>query len=95
MALFTCTSVMAGRFMHTIFCSLNLFFDTSFGLIAALGYHLQVNMLRRRDAEQGRINFVDIASPEYSAANNADISYEQVAARGYGAYMLTAAALCV
>ena len=35
-------------------------------------------MLRRRDAEQGRIDFVDIASPDYSPHDNAGITYEQV-----------------
>ena len=44
-------------------------------------------MLKRRDAEQGRIAFVDIAAPDYSAANNADISYEQVDTRGCEVYM--------
>ena len=38
----------------------------------------EVNMLRRRDAEQGRIDFVDIASPDYSPRDNAGITYEQV-----------------
>ena len=38
----------------------------------------EVNMLRRRDAQQGRIKFVDIASPDYSPSENAGISYEQV-----------------
>jgi hypothetical protein len=88
------TSMLARRFMHTTFpawCVLN----SSFCSTAALGCCLQVNMLRRRDAEQGRISFVDIASPEYSAADNADVSYEQVATRGFGTYMLAATAFCV
>ena len=69
--------------MHTTFRSLGLCVDSSVSLTAALKCCLQVNMLRRRDAEQGRIAFVDISAPDYSAANNADISYEQVDTRGY------------
>ena len=38
----------------------------------------EVNMLRRRDAGIGRIQFVDIASPDYHASANAGISFEQV-----------------
>ncbi len=38
----------------------------------------EVNMLRRRDAGIGRIEFVDIASPDYDASANAGISFEQV-----------------
>lgn len=37
----------------------------------------EVNMLKRRDADAGRIAFVDIASSEYQAAENAGISYEK------------------
>lgn len=40
--------------------------------------HVQVNMLKRRDAEHGRISFVDIAVPDYNPEENAGISYEQV-----------------
>lgn len=36
----------------------------------------EVDMLRRRDAGQGRICFVDVAAPDYSPADNADISFE-------------------
>ena len=35
-------------------------------------------MLRKRDKDQNKIRFVDICSPEYSADDNAGISYEQV-----------------
>lgn len=35
-------------------------------------------MLQRRDKNHGRIAFVDIASPEYEPAQNADISFEEV-----------------
>lgn len=38
----------------------------------------EVNMLRKRDKDQNKIGFVDISSPEYSANDNAGISYEQV-----------------
>ena len=38
----------------------------------------EVNMLRRRDADVGKIQFVDIASPDYDASANAGISFEQV-----------------
>lgn len=38
----------------------------------------EVNMLRRRDKEAGKIDFVDISSPQYDPAANANISYEQV-----------------
>lgn len=41
---------------------------------------LQVNMLKRRDADQGHIAFVDIAAPDYDPADNAGISFEQVGA---------------
>lgn len=37
----------------------------------------EVNMLKRRDAERGSIKFVDIAAPDYSPADNANISFEQ------------------
>jgi predicted DCC family thiol-disulfide oxidoreductase YuxK len=36
----------------------------------------EVNMLRRRDAANGRIKFVDIADPAYSPADNAGIDYQ-------------------
>lgn len=36
-------------------------------------------MLKRRDAERGSIRFVDIAAPDYSPADNSNISFEQVA----------------
>lgn len=72
-----------GQQVHACtFWSLGLCVDSSVSLTAALKCCLQVNMLRRRDAEQGRIAFVDISAPDYSAANNADISYEQVDTRG-------------
>ncbi len=32
----------------------------------------------KRDAGRGRIDFVDIAAPEYTAADNYGISYQQV-----------------
>lgn len=38
----------------------------------------EVNMLRNRDKGIGKIDFVDISSPEYSAKDNSNISYEQV-----------------
>lgn len=38
----------------------------------------EVNMLRKRDKDQNKIGFVDISSPEYSARDNAGISYEEV-----------------
>lgn len=38
----------------------------------------EVNMLRGRDKDIGKIDFVDISSPDYAPDNNADISYEQV-----------------
>merc|ERR1712087_664926 len=37
----------------------------------------EVNMLRRKDAEKNLIDFVDIASPEYSPADNQNISFEE------------------
>ena len=36
-------------------------------------------MLRRRDAGVNKIEFIDIDAPEYDPAQNAGISYEQVA----------------
>ena len=36
----------------------------------------EVNMLRRRDASNGRIKFVDIADPSYDPADNAGIDYQ-------------------
>lgn len=41
----------------------------------------EVNMLKRRDEGVGKIAFVDIDSPDYDAAKNAGISYEQVNSR--------------
>ena len=38
----------------------------------------EVNMLKRRDAGNDRIAFVDIASPSYSPQDNAGISFEEV-----------------
>lgn len=38
----------------------------------------EVNMLRKRDRDQNKIGFVDISSAEYSADDNAGITYEQV-----------------
>lgn len=38
----------------------------------------EVNMLRGRDEGVGKIDFVDISSPEYSPDDNASISYEEV-----------------
>ena len=67
---------------------LGWYLNISFSLTTVSSHHTQVNMLRRRDAEQGRIAFVDISSPDYSAEQNADISYEQVDTRGCEAYML-------
>lgn len=37
----------------------------------------EVDMLRSRDAGKGNIAFVDIASPEYNPADNADITFQQ------------------
>ena len=37
----------------------------------------EVNMLRRRDDGVGKVEFVDIASPDYDPAANAGISFEQ------------------
>lgn len=37
----------------------------------------EVNMLRRRDAAQNRIDFVDIASPDYDPSANSGITFEQ------------------
>jgi hypothetical protein len=42
----------------------------------------EVDFLRRRDT--GKIDFVDIAAPGYSAADNYGISYEQVGRAGHG-----------
>ena len=41
----------------------------------------EVNVLRRRDRGQGRIDFVDIASPDYDPSAHADISFEQAMGR--------------
>lgn len=38
----------------------------------------EVGFLKSRDAGKGRIDFVDIAAPSYSPADNAGITYEQV-----------------
>ena len=38
----------------------------------------EVNMLRRRDAENGKIEFVDVASPDYDPSAHAGISFKQV-----------------
>lgn len=38
----------------------------------------EVNFLRRKDAGRGRIDFVDIASDDYSPAQNAGLSFETV-----------------
>lgn len=38
----------------------------------------EVNMLQKRDKDQNKIGFVDISSAEYSAKDNAGITYEQV-----------------
>ena len=38
----------------------------------------EVNMLRKRDAGVNKIAFVDIDTPDYTPAQNAGISYEQV-----------------
>lgn len=35
----------------------------------------EVTILKRRDAARGKIDFVDISAPDYSAADNAGISY--------------------
>ncbi len=37
----------------------------------------EVSMLRRRDEGVGKIEFVDIASPDYDPAVNAGIPFEQ------------------
>ena len=36
----------------------------------------ETNMLRSRDAQHGNIDFVDVASPEYSPQRNAGLEYE-------------------
>ena len=41
----------------------------------------EVDMLRKRDAAQGKICFVDIAAPEYDPAQHADISFQQAMER--------------
>jgi len=41
----------------------------------------EVNMLRRRDQDNGKIDFVDIAAPNYSQSDNQNISYEQAMGR--------------
>ena len=38
----------------------------------------EVNMLKKRDTNVGKIDFVDISSPEYEPEQNANISYEEV-----------------
>ena len=43
-------------------------------------------MLKRRDAENKRIKFVDISSPTYSPEENAGISFEQAMERIHGVY---------
>ena len=45
-----------------------------------------VDMLRRRDAENNYISFVDIASPSYLPEDNAGISFEQAMERIHGIY---------
>ena len=46
----------------------------------------EVDMLRRRDAENNYISFVDIASPSYLPEDNAGISFEQAMERIHGIY---------
>jgi predicted DCC family thiol-disulfide oxidoreductase YuxK len=41
----------------------------------------EVEMLQRRDAGKGAIDFVDIASPGYSADDNFGVTYEQAMRR--------------
>jgi hypothetical protein len=41
----------------------------------------EVNFLKSRDAGKGKIDFVDIASPSYTAEGNYGITYEQVRQR--------------
>ena len=38
----------------------------------------EVNMLKRRDTNVGKIDFVDISSQDYEPSQNANISYEEV-----------------
>ncbi len=38
----------------------------------------EVNMLKRRDEGQGKIAFVDIASPAYDPKDHENISFEEV-----------------
>lgn len=38
----------------------------------------EVNMLRGRDEGVGKIDFVDISSPNYSEEENANLTYEEV-----------------
>ena len=38
----------------------------------------EVNFLRSRDAGKGKVDFVDVASPSYTAEDNYGITYEQV-----------------
>ena len=41
----------------------------------------EVNFLRRKDAGEGKVAFVDIASDSYSPEDNANISYEEAMAK--------------
>jgi hypothetical protein len=41
----------------------------------------QIDMLRRRDAGRGAIDFVDIASPSYDPAQNGGVSFEDAMAQ--------------
>ncbi len=41
----------------------------------------QINMLRRRDAGRGAIDFVDIALPSYDPSRNGGVSFEDAMAQ--------------
>ena len=41
----------------------------------------EVDMLRRRDAENNHISFIDVADPKYDPAEHANISFEQAMER--------------
>lgn len=68
-------------------CAIRMLYDGECSLCMK-----EVNFLRKRDAGKGRIDFVDIAAPDYSADANAGITYEQVRARAHGGGACAAAA---
>lgn len=46
----------------------------------------EVDMLKRRDAENNYIKFVDIAAPDYAPEDNAGVTFEQAMERIHGVY---------